>query len=235
MTFLFLGLLAGSMHVLTGPDHLAAVAPYAVEERGRRAWLVGLRWGVGHTSGVWIVSLLAFLLREVLPVERLSLWSERLVGVVLIAIGVWGVRAALTRRRLLHAHEHGHEDGTRHAHVHVHASGDVPHHHSGAAHRQHTHAPLAVGTLHGLAGSSHLLGVLPALALPSRTAAAAYLLAFGLGSIAAMALFSSVIGLAAGRFAGPTGSRTWAALMGACSLAAVGVGIWWLAQAASMT
>jgi hypothetical protein len=91
-----------------------------------------------------------------------------------------------------------------------------------------------VGTLHGLAGSSHLLGVLPALALPSRMAAGAYLIAFGLGSIAAMALFSSVIGLAAGRFAGPTGSRTWAALMGACSLAAVGVGIWWLAQAAGV-
>jgi hypothetical protein len=90
---------------------------------------------------------------------------------------------------------------------------------------------LAVGTLHGLAGSSHLLGVLPALALPTRLAAAAYLLAFGLGSIAAMALFSSVIGLAAGRFAGPTGSRTWVALMSTCSLAAIGVGIWWLAQA----
>jgi len=29
-------------------------------------------------------------------------------------------------------------------------------------------AAFGVGTLHGLAGSSHLLGVLPALALPSR-------------------------------------------------------------------
>ena len=35
-----------------------------------------------------VVGLAALLLREVLPVERLSAWSERLVGLVLVAIGI---------------------------------------------------------------------------------------------------------------------------------------------------
>ncbi|MBF8297934.1 MAG: hypothetical protein HW395_591, partial [candidate division NC10 bacterium] len=37
---------------------------------------------------------------------------------------------------------------------------------------------------HGLAGSSHLFGVLPALAFPSRQASMLYLAGFGLGAIA---------------------------------------------------
>lgn len=83
-------LVAGLVHVLSGPDHLAAVAPYALIQ-GKRAWLVGLRWGVGRTSGVVVVGLFALLVRSLLPAEKLSAWSESLVGFVLIAIGVWGL------------------------------------------------------------------------------------------------------------------------------------------------
>ena len=45
------GLFAGFLHVLTGPDHLAAVAPSAAL-RGMDAWRSGLRWRIGHSSGV---------------------------------------------------------------------------------------------------------------------------------------------------------------------------------------
>ncbi|MCK5447261.1 MAG: nickel transporter, partial [Gemmatimonadetes bacterium] len=97
------GLSAGAIHVLAGPDHLAAVAPLAAD-REERPWTAGLLWGLGHAGGVLVVGLAALLLREVLPVERLSGWSERLVGLVLIAIGVWAIRQA-TRQRV-HVHEH---------------------------------------------------------------------------------------------------------------------------------
>src|SRR5512136_1769586 len=102
MPFL-MGLAAGLIHVLSGPDHLAAVAPLALNARERH-WQPGLNWGMGHTAGVLLVGLLALLLREVLPIEALSSWGERLVGVVLIGIGVWGARraAGLT----IHVHEH---------------------------------------------------------------------------------------------------------------------------------
>ena len=35
MTLAFAGFLAGFVHVLSGPDHLAAIAPYAVDGRSR--------------------------------------------------------------------------------------------------------------------------------------------------------------------------------------------------------
>ncbi len=49
--------LAGAVHVLSGPDHMAAVAPLAVADR-RRGWLAGWTWGLGHASGVVVVAVL---------------------------------------------------------------------------------------------------------------------------------------------------------------------------------
>ena len=213
------GFLAGLIHVLSGPDHLAAIAPLAVEGR-RRTWITGLTWGIGHTTGVWLVGALAFLLRGLLPLESLSSWSERVVGFVLIGIGLWGFRKVFLLR--LHAHAHAH-DGQSHTHVHLHSE---THQAQPKAHL-HPHAAAGIGVLHGLAGSSHFLGILPALALPSNGAAIAYLLAFGIGSIAAMAGFSWLIGYVAGRFGAGVGSYRW--FLGACSAAAVGIGCLWIA------
>ena len=71
LTLAFAGLLAGFVHVLSGPDHLAAIAPYAVRDQ-RRAWVTGVRWGIGHSAGVVGVGLLAMLARHALPLDALS-------------------------------------------------------------------------------------------------------------------------------------------------------------------
>lgn len=222
MISLCTGFVAGLLHVLSGPDHLAAVAPLAVAGP-RRAWVSGLKWGMGHASGVVVVGLLSLLLREVLPLDLISSWSERLVGVVLIGIGLWGLRRACTQR--LHLHEHWH-DGHTHVHVHVHSAQAVHGHAADGAHA-HTHTAFAIGTLHGLAGSSHFLGVLPALAFPSTTEAVCYLAAYGAGTIGAMSTFSSLVGLVASRFR-TGGVRAYRSLMCACSVAAVILGGYWL-------
>ena len=187
------GLAAGMLHVVSGPDHLAAVAPLALQNR-RHPWLTGLWWGIGHSTGVWIVGALAFLLKDFLPVDTLSGWSEKLVGVVLIILGLWAMRRSFRNRIHIHEHEH---DGEAHVHIHFHSREEMQSH-DHAAH-QHTHAPLGIGILHGLAGSSHLLGVLPALALPGWHATVGYIVAFGLGSILAMTLVALVIGKSAHR------------------------------------
>ena len=183
------GLVAGIVHVLIGPDHLAAVAPFTVTNK-IKPWLVGLWWGIGHTSGVWTLGIVVFLLRELLPIDLLSQWSERLVGIVLIAIGIWGIRKALHSHVHYHAHKH---DGTDHAHFHMHHSQETHKHDKAQAH-EHTHAPLGIGLLHGLAGTSHILGILPALALPTRAGAVSYIGGFGIGAILAMMSFSWVLG-----------------------------------------
>lgn len=215
------GLAAGALHVLSGPDHLTAVAPLAVR-RPRRAWQPGVRWGLGHSAGVACVGLLSLLLRELIPLEWLSSWGERLVGVMLVGIGLWALRIAL--RKSVHEHEHEH-DGESHVHFHLH---HAPLEHPAAGAHIHTHAAFGIGTLHGLAGSSHFLGVLPALAFPTKTQAAAYLLAFGVGTIAAMAMFSWGIGWLAARFA-TRGVKVYRCLMGASAVASMGVGGFWLA------
>lgn len=216
--FAALGLLAGLVHALAGPDHLSAVAPLVVEER-RSGWSTGLLWGLGHSVGVWGVGLLAVALRGVLPVDRLSSSSERLVGVVLIGVGFWGLRRIwLARRRSREGRE----------------AGDTAHYYHGPHHGprgRSSLAALSIGTLHGLAGSSHLLGILPALAMPSAAASVAYVVGFGLGSIVAMVAFSSALALVAVRLINRgTGRGTGAyhALLGACSAVSIVIGGWWL-------
>ena len=231
------GLTAGAVHVLAGPDHLAAVAPLAANGKVR-PWRSGLYWGLGHAGGVLLVGIAAILVRELLPLDRLSDWSERIVGLVLIGIGGWGVWRATSQS--VHSHEHAH-DGTRHAHMHVH--GHTPKARS-AAHGQHaaepdhphggTHvhartsgAALGVGVLHGLAGSAHFLGVLPALALPTRAAAVTYVAFFGVGTVAAMTGFAALIGRLAIR-SSKSGTRAYRALLMLLGLAAIAVGLVWL-------
>src|SRR5262249_36580265 len=144
---------AGLVHVLTGPDHLAAVAPLAAADRDR-GWFAGWTWGIGHASGVVVVALLAILLRDLLPpIAILSAWGERLVGVALIAIGIWAFRRSLRIEAAPHVHG-------LHQHRHLHVQGGP----RWARRLGHAHASFYMGVLHGVAGSSHFLGVLPALA-----------------------------------------------------------------------
>lgn len=217
----FTGLVAGAVHVWSGPDHLAAIAPLAVRQP-KRAWIPGVRWGLGHSAGVALVGLLSLWLREWLPVDLLSSWGERLVGVMLFGIGLWALRKAF--KHTVHVHEHEH-DGDRHVHFHTHTH-HLAHERTEAHH--HAHAAFGIGILHGLAGSSHLLGVLPALAFPTRIQATAYLAAYAVGTITSMAAFSWVMGRMATRWA--SRSLIWyRRLLTSCAVAAMLVGVFWLA------
>ena len=215
MLTVFTGALAGLVHVLSGPDHLAAVAPLAVSDR-RRGWLAGWTWGVGHTAGVVTVAAAAVLLRDLLPpVATISAASERLVGSALIAVGLWSLRRGLRVTPGVHAH-----DGGSHDHLHVQAGP------AWIRRLGHAHASFLMGVLHGVAGSSHFFGVIPALALPTRASALLYIAAFGVGTIAAMTLFAAVIGAAAVRTR--PGAMAHRAMMVTAALLAIVVGGFWL-------
>lgn len=215
MLTLLTGAAAGLFHVLSGPDHLAAVAPLAVDDR-QRGWFAGFTWGVGHASGVVVVAILAVLLREMLPsIEIISAWGERVVGAALIGIGLWALRRRARIERSPHRH-----GPVSHNHLHVQA---------GPAWVQrlgHAHASFCMGVLHGVAGSSHFFGVLPALALPTTTAAVLYIAAFGVGTVAAMTMFAAAVGTIAIR--GIHGPRAYRAMMTAAALLAIVVGGVWL-------
>jgi hypothetical protein len=217
MLTLLTGFAAGFFHVLSGPDHLAAVAPIAVADR-QRSWFAGWTWGIGHASGVVVVAVAAVLLRDVLPpVEAISAWSERLVGAALIAIGLWALRrtAAIGTR----AHAHG---AVSHDHLHVQRGPRW------LRRLGHAHASFCLGVLHGVAGSSHFFGVLPALALASLGESLLYIGAFGAGTVLAMTAFAALVGSGSLRN-GTTAQRTMMAA--AAVLAFVVGGVWLIAPA----
>jgi len=215
------GLVAGIVHVWSGPDHLAAIAPLALR-KARRSWVPGARWGIGHSAGVAAVGLLSLWVRELLPLNLLSIWGERVVGVMLFGIGLWALRKVFT----VHAHEHEHA-GDRHLHLHAHSRQTT--HEKLEAHRHHTHAAFGIGLLHGLAGSSHFLGVLVMLAFPTQVQALTYLMCFGIGTVISMALFSTLIGSLSSRCAAE-GTKLYRGLMGVCACSAMLVGCFWLFQ-----
>jgi high-affinity nickel permease len=192
------GLLLGCWHVVSGPDHLAAISTLATMSDDRRAGTrVGLAWGLGHASGVWLVGLTLLALGSAIPLDLVGAWSERLVGFAIIGVGVWGlVRARGELERAPSKHVHG------------------------------TGSAVGIGLIHGVAGSSHLYGVLPALALGAGERVS-YLIGFGVGSIVAMGLFAGMLALLVGRLAGSRERVRRGVLLGA-SVVAIVIGLAWV-------
>ena len=90
----------------------------------------------------------------------------------------------------------------------------------------HAHASFCMGILHGIAGSSHFLGVLPALALPTRGAAVEYIVAFGIGTVVAMTAFAALMGSAGARVHHRASLHR--VMMLTAATLAIGVGGFWL-------
>jgi hypothetical protein len=190
------GLAAGFSHCVLGPDHVAALAPFSVEAQ-RRAWRVGLRWGIGHATGIVAVAIAFVVAAESLDLHFLAAAGDYLVGGVLVAVGLWGLA-------------HGRRTAVSHAH-HVHATAALS---IGTLHGLvgtgstlavlptlglHTLAErtlylsgFALGTVVTMAGIAWLLGVLA----PRDELGSAYRRVFTLASVASLALGLVWLGLA---------------------------------------
>lgn len=146
---LLVAVLLGLRHALD-PDHIAAMTTLVAggrERAARAAGALGLAWGVGHGTTVFLFGLPIVLFGAYLP-ESVQRAAETLIGFVIAYLAVRLI--VRWRRGQLHVHEHEHGDVT-HAHVHSHAES--------AAHR-HAHRPRSargaygIGLLHGVGGSA---------------------------------------------------------------------------------
>jgi len=185
LTTLALGLLLGMEHALDA-DHVVAVSTMVSQHRSlRRASMVGIVWGLGHTTTLFLVGLVVILFKVRIP-ERLSLSMEFAVGLVLVTLGASIIKGYLGGRVHAHAHRHGGE-----IHLHSHAADEGhDHEHPLPQHRQ----SLLVGMIHGLAGSAALmLLVLATIRTPAL--GLLYILVFGAGSILGMLGISTLLGL----------------------------------------
>ncbi|OEU23035.1 hypothetical protein FRACYDRAFT_178407 [Fragilariopsis cylindrus CCMP1102] len=57
----------GVVHVLTGPDHLSAIATLSVNLGNCRAFFHGVRWGIGHSIGLIVVGTIFIVLENMHP------------------------------------------------------------------------------------------------------------------------------------------------------------------------
>jgi ABC-type nickel/cobalt efflux system permease component RcnA len=221
------GLLAGSLHVVSGPDHVAAVAPLAIgaPRAGRN---LGALWGVGHGGGVLIWLLIAGLFQRTFGHELPSVALEALVGIALLGLGALNLRTPV--RPHVHVHSHGPApghmpvaDGRAHVHLHAHAEHDG-HGHLHDARFRGGAAALAMGALHGSAGASHLLALLPTLGLPGWGA-----LSYACGYLMAGVVAMASVGVLIARFAARVTDL--ARLKRLCALSVIAIGAFWLITA----
>jgi hypothetical protein len=214
MTALFamilLGFFLGMRHA-TDPDHVVAVTTIVSRERTMlHATLIGALWGLGHTFTILAVGSGILLFKLTIP-PRLGLSMELSVGLMLILLGILNLTGLLRRvmewitserlgpgahshflfgRRIVHSHD---EDGERVLLDSFSVLGWTPQWWKQLG-LFHVLRPLAVGIVHGLAGSAAVaLLVLTTISRPSW--AIVYLLIFGFGTIAGMMVVTAAIAL----------------------------------------
>jgi high-affinity nickel-transport protein len=206
-----IGFFLGMRHA-TDPDHVIAVTTIVSRQNkiSRAAW-TGVFWGVGHTLTIFVVGTAIILFGVVIP-ARLGLSMELSVALMLVLLGVMNVVAFLRSARSVARVESG--GATVHSHPHSH--GDYIHTHPhGHAPEAHPHAmdktpvarmdrlfgkigiyrqlrPLLIGIVHGLAGSA-AVALLVLTTIRDPRWAIAYLLVFGVGTVAGMMLITMSI------------------------------------------
>ena len=183
---IFTGVAAGFVHVMSGADHLIAMAPSAINSP-KKALKNGFSWGLGHSSGILLLAFFAIFIKDITPLNKFSNIAEFLVGISLLIVGVFAIKNSL--QLSIHSHSHKHENGFAHRHYHFHTNEQKNN-------NKHSHALTGLGLLHGIAGGSHFLAVLPALALPM-ISACLYLMSYLIGSFISMNLFTCFISFTA--------------------------------------
>ena len=195
----------GFLHALE-VDHMLAVSAFVSRRPAvGAAARFGARWGLGHSVAVMAAGGVLLALGVRWP-ERWDAAGEAVVGAMLVGLGAWALASARRMRR--------------HAADEVHASDQVHDH----------HGITVVGFLHGLAGTSAAVALVPVTMLDRTSAGIGYLAAFGIGVTAAMTLFAMVAAAAVRRAADRSDlwGRRAAALVGS---AAIVTGAVWIARA----
>lgn len=198
-SILALGFFLGMRHA-TDADHVVAVTTIVSKQKNIwRAAVTGMVWGFGHTLTIFVVGAGIILFNLVIP-PRIGLSMEFAVGLMLIILGYWNVRAFFRtgeapRSAVIHSHQHTH-GGFSHTHTHVHLPKDPSleklDRELGRSNFYQWLRPLIIGLVHGLAGSA-AVALLVLTTIRDPRWAVAYLLIFGGGTVAGMMLITMSI------------------------------------------
>jgi nickel/cobalt exporter len=173
VTVILLGLFLGMRHA-TDPDHVVAVSTIVSRQGSvRSSAAIGLLWGLGHTITIFLVGSAIIIFGVVIP-PRLGLSMEFCVALMLILLGILNLTGML-----------------RWISNRVDRTAPVP---NGRLGLYQTVRPLAVGLVHGLAGSA-AVALLVLSTIKSPLWSTAYLLVFGFGTMAGMMLMTAAISM----------------------------------------
>ena len=92
MQYVVKGLLLGVLHVISGPDHMSAMATLSVGTSALGAFWLGVRWGLGHSIGLILMTVAMVFLEW--DLEEIGPYCEGIVGLFMIALGVLGLQRA---------------------------------------------------------------------------------------------------------------------------------------------
>lgn len=217
ITMLFSAILASVLHVISGPDHLAAVTPLAISSQ-RNGWKVGLVWGLGHLLGMLLIGILFMLFKEMIPIDAISSYSEQLVAIVLIIVGLWALYRVFNESKKGISNNEAQKVGYKN---------------QGEEHLYKNKLKLnllssfSIGFIHGLAGVSHFILLLPVLAFETSSEAFQYLLGFAIGTVAAMMTYALILGRIAALTKKLNDSNILKVFRISGALFAVFIGIYW--------
>ena len=199
VTVILLGLFLGMRHS-TDPDHVVAVSTIVSRQGSiRSSATIGLLWGLGHTLTIFLVGSAIIVFGVVIP-PRLGLSMEFCVALMLILLGVLnltGVMRWITER----LNRMKRVQATSRPVVSLYPSQRVPSRIElirdgtiGKLGLYQTIRPLAVGLVHGLAGSA-AVALLVLSTIKSPLWSTAYLLVFGFGTMVGMMLMTAAISM----------------------------------------
>lgn len=180
-------ILLGLRHA-SDPDHLAAVATLVAsrQERSRRAAAtLGLSWGLGHATTLFLFGLPIVLFRAYLP-HRVQQGTETLIAMVIVALAV----GLLVRWRNGAFRLHPYGD-----------TGDASHAHERTRRVRTRRRAYGIGLVHGMGGSAGV-GVLLLATIHDHVVAVAAMALFATFTAVSMATASLGLGatLSSARF-----------------------------------
>jgi high-affinity nickel-transport protein len=193
LSIIALGFFLGMRHA-TDPDHVIAVSTIVSRQRKiSRSALIGAFWGIGHTLTILLVGAGIIVFNLVIP-PRLGLSMELSVGLMLIILGVMNVLSffktiAPEENAAKHTHSHGDISAAEHSHGPDRTALSFFDRTLGRLGLYQYIRPLIVGVVHGLAGSA-AVALLVLTTIHNPRWAIAYLLVFGIGTIAGMMLIT---------------------------------------------
>ena len=85
------GMGMGVVHVLSGPDHLSALATLSAST-SYKSFILGVRWGLGHSTGLLLVALILLLGDSEFKInDGVTRTLDEVVGVFMITLGLYGM------------------------------------------------------------------------------------------------------------------------------------------------